>query len=53
MRNLLFILSIICLTSCNNKPTTIPTAKTVTDSLTAVEDSEFVETLKDIPVPGK
>ena len=53
MRCLLFALFLFSLTACKNKPTTSPATTAATDSLTAAEDSEFVETVKDIPVPGK
>ena len=57
MRTLLFILLLSSLSGCNNAPKATGNAPEANDSLLLQkqneEDSDFVNTLKDLPVPVK
>ena len=57
MRTLLFILLLSCLAGCNHAPKATGNAMETNDSLLLQkqneEDSDFVNTLKDLPVPVK
>ena len=57
MRTLLFILLLSCLSGCNNAPKTTGKAQEANDSLQLQkqneEDSDFINTLKDLPIPVK
>lgn len=57
MRTLLFVFLLSYLSSCNNAPKATGNAQGATDSLLLQkqneEDSDFINTLKDLPVPVK
>ena len=57
MRTLLFILLVSCLAGCNHAPKATGNAPEVNDSLQLQkqneEDSDFINTLKDLPIPVK